>query len=473
MGDDYVNNASFEAIDFSSYPPFPVAWPIFLVDTICDHYLGGFCSEWRNVLPEQLTQEGSSSWFSVSHKMERTPNEVLPDLLSYHDFLTTNSEPPFSWASIKGFAFETSSTSLASVLSWPSLIALVILVSVVRLIKAKSIPRFSNMARIYCRNRHGPTWEKDKANAQRIHKFGEYVFRLCFHSSISLVGIFLFYDKPWWSSVLQFLVGGGSEVMGTKSLYINYPFQPVEPGMVWYSLVQCAYNAEAMMSLLEISFQVEFQSIRNQSNKKWQLPIRVDWSESCRGDFREMFIHHVFTNLLIIGSSFYRFHCIGSMVFLLHDISDIPVDLSKLANFLKWKTTTTVCFISMCITWLQTRLIILPFFVWRSIIYESWLVCADGYIPPMYYNMFQPIFVFLLGFLILLHFFWFTMFIRMGYVLIRKGEAHDLSEHKNGEAQYSSPTKRGSASLINGAATNGAANGSSNGHSENASKKQN
>ena len=53
----------------------------------------------------------------------------------------------------------------------------------------------------------------------------------------------------------------------------------------------------------------------------------------------------------------------------------------------------------------------------------------------MYYNMFQPIFVFLLGFLILLHFFWFTMFIRMGYVLIRRGEAHDLSEHKNGEVQ--------------------------------------
>ena len=148
-----------------------------------------------------------------------------------------------------------------------------------------------------------------------------------------------------------------------------------------------------------------------------------------------MFVHHIFTNLLIIGSSFYRFHYIGSMVFIVHDISDIPVDLSKLANFLKWKTTTTICFIGMCITWFLTRLYILPFIVWRSIIYESWLVCADGNIPPMYYNMFQPIFVFLLGFLILLHFFWFTMFIRMGYVLIRRGEAHDLSEHKNGEVQ--------------------------------------
>lgn len=293
------------------------------------------------------------------------------------------------------------------------------------------------MARIYSRKTHGPDWEKEKANEERIMKFGEYVFRLCFHSSISLVGIFLFYDKPWWSSVLQFLVGGGSNGhndSGTKSLYINFPFHPIQPGMVWYYLVQFAYNAEVMISLLEISFRMKFRSIYNSDKNQWQLPIRVDWSESCRGDFREMFVHHIFTNLLIIGSSFYRLHYIGSMVFMIHDISDIPVDLSKLANFLKLKTATTICFVCMCITWLLMRLIILPFIVLRSIIYESWLVCADGHVPPMYYNMFQPVFVVLLGFLILLHFFWFTMFIRMGYLLLRKGEAHDLSEHKSGEA---------------------------------------
>lgn len=459
MGGDYAS------IDFSAYPPCLVAWPIFLVDTTCDRYLGGVCSEWRSILPHEMVQEESSSWYSVSHKMEKTPNEVLPDLLSYQDFLETDSEPPFSWASIQRFVFGTSSTSLASVLSLPSLLALVILVLLLRFIKAQSMPRFSNMARNYCRKTHGPSWEKKKENEERIYKFGEYVFRLCFHSSISLVGIFLFFDKPWWSAVSHFLVGGdpseGTQIMGTKALYINFPFQPVEPGMIWYYLIQCAYNLDAMISLLEISFRVEMQPIQNQSNKKWQFPVRISWSETCRGDFREMFVHHVFTNLLVIGSSFYRLQYIGSMVFMLHDISDIPVDLSKLANFLKWKTTTVVCFVSMCITWLLTRLIILPFIVWRSIIYESWLVCADGYVPPMYYNMFQPIFVFLLGFLILLHFFWFTMFIQMGYVLIRKGEAHDLSEHKNGEDQCN-PEKGKVAS-----------NGTSNGHSTSNGKKRN
>jgi len=325
MGDDYINTNTDHTIDFSAYPPCLVAWPIYIVDTICDQYLGGFCSEWRNIIPEKLISEDSASWFSVTHKMAKSPNEYLPELLSYQDFLDTTTdgydsgeEPPFSLASMKRFAFATSSTSLASVLSWTSLLALVVLVSCVRLLKAKTVPTFSNMARTYCRKTHGPNWEKEKANEQRIIKFGEYVFRLCFHSSISIVGICLFYDKPWWSLVLQnsnSSVNETAQLMGTKSLYIDYPFQPVEPGMAWYYLVQFAYNAEVMIRLLEISCRVEFQPIQNQSNKHWQLPIRVDWSESCRGDFREMFVHHVFTNLLIIGSSFYRLHYIGSMVF--------------------------------------------------------------------------------------------------------------------------------------------------------------
>ena len=32
----------------------------------------------------------------------------------------------------------------------------------------------------------------------------------------------------------------------------------------------------------------------------------------------------------------------------------------------------------------------------------------------------------------------FTMFLQMGWVLVSKGEAHDLSEHKKGETQGSS-----------------------------------
>lgn len=364
---------------------------------------------------------------------------------------------PYSLTSMKQFAFHTSSTNLGTINTWTSLLALIVLVIIIRTIKANIIPIFSNLARTVSRQANGKEWEKQKLNQIRIIKFGEYVFRLCFHSIISGVGIYLFFDKPWWSSVSHFFplmsssgIGGGSAageentMLGTKSLYINWPSQPIEAGMAWYYLVQAAYNVEAMISLLEISVHIKIQPIivvddgnpksDNKSQKQqWQLPLSYDWAESCRGDFREMFIHHIFTNLLIFGSSIFRFSYIGSMVFMIHDISDIPVDLSKLANFLKWKKTTSACFLIMCITWVITRLIILPFIVWRSVLYEAWLICADGYIPPFYYNMYHFVFVVLLGFLILLHFFWFTLFVRMGYIIIRKGEVHDLSEHKKGE----------------------------------------
>jgi hypothetical protein len=181
---------------------------------------------------------------------------------------------------------------------------------------------------------------------------------------------------------------------------------------------------------------IQVKSTTSNDDTKWsfQSPVRIEWSDTVRGDFREMFIHHVVTNLLVIGSSFCRFTRVGSMVFLVHDISDIPVDLSKLANFLKWKATTAVCFATMVGIWLITRLYILPFIIYRSVLLESWLVCSNGYIPPIYHIMYKPIFAVLIGLLIFLHLFWFTMFIRMGYVLVLKGEAHDYSEHKKGES---------------------------------------
>ena len=62
---------------------------------------------------------------------------------------------------------------------------------------------------------------------------------------------------------------------------------------------------------------------------------------------------------------------------------------------------------------------------------------------PSVYVTYRHIFFVSMGLLILLHLAWFTMFLKMGYVLVRKGETHDLSEHKSGEDQ---PTQSSSSS---------------------------
>lgn len=399
-----------EGLDLTGYPPAPVVWLYNIVDTFCDP-IG--CGNWRSILPSSMTK----GWLSDDFRLSQPVTALLPPLTSYSDFLQGQ---PSSTTTLYQFAFETPSTTLADVTSPSSLLMLLILVLILRQIKRILLPYFSGLGRKAAKHTHGKAWEEKPENAIRILKFGEYVFRLVFHSGISIAGVYYFWDKEWWKPG------------GTVTLFKDYPHQDIQPGMIWYYLIQAAYNLDAMTSLLEMSFCFQ---------KTTGIFPRLAWSPTCRGDFQEMFIHHVVTNLLVMGSSFFRFTRVGSMVFLVHDLSDVPVDLSKLANFLKWKMTTAFCFVTMVLVWCMTRLGALPFVIYRSVLFESWWVCESGVIDPIYYVHYKPIFVVLIGMLIVLHMLWFLMFIRMGWLLVSKGEAHDLSEHKKGE-QHSSPQKK-------------------------------
>jgi hypothetical protein len=414
-----------EPLDLSLYPAAPVLWVTASLDTLCDN-VG--CSQWRSWAPASLQAPGH--WLSEEFRLGHLA-KVFPPMTSYDQYLraTATSQPSPSLASFQTWAFQTPSTTLADLSTPSALIALCLLVVLLRAIKAVLLPWFSSMGRTAGRATHGVEWEA--ANEVRIVKFGEYVFRLVFHSLISLAGIWYFWDKEWW-------IAGN-----TQTLWKHFPHQDVQPGMIWYYLVQSAYNLEAMLSLLELSFTTTFRPLRDAKSKYWQFPLHIAWSPTVRGDFREMFVHHVITNLLVLGSSFFRLTRVGSMVFLVHDISDVPVDMSKLANFLKWKAMTAACFAAMVIVWCMTRLGALPFVIYKSILLESWMVCVSTNpdsnsitgVDALYFVCYRHFFYVATGLLIVLHLAWFTMFLQMGWVLVRKGEAHDLSEHKTGEEQ--------------------------------------
>jgi hypothetical protein len=404
-----------QPLDLSQYPPAPVVWVTASLDMLCDN-VG--CSQWRSWAPASLQAPGQ--WLSEEFRLGCLA-KIFPPMTSYDQYLqATAASSSYSLASFQKWAFQTPSTTLADLATPSAMIVLFLLVVLLRAIKAFLMPWFSSMGRKAGRATHGIEWEA--TNEVRIVKFGEYVFRLVFHSLISFVGIWYFWDKEWWISG------------NTQTLWQHFPHQDVQPGMIWYYLVQSAYNLEAMMSLLELSFTMTLQPLHDVKNKSWQFPARIEWSPTARGDFREMFVHHVITNLLIFGSSFFRLTRVGSMVFLVHDISDVPVDMSKLANFLKWKDATAGCFATMVIVWCVTRLGVLPFVIYKSILLESWMVCGDG-VDALYFVCYRHLFYVATGLLIVLHLAWFTMMLQMGWVLLRKGEAHDLSEHKTGEEQ--------------------------------------
>jgi len=416
-------------LDLSGYPPPPVLWVTAMIDTVCYPLQ---CAQWRQTLGIH-DDDDNSSWLAY-----KVPSlmDTLPSFTSFQDFVQQQetTEKVDVWQSLFTYAFKTPSTALGDLTTPSAAVVLVCLVLLLRSIKSTLQPFFSNLGRSIGRRTHGLEWEA--ANEERIAKFGEYVFRLIYHSSISIYGVYYFWDKEWWAASSK---DGRSS--GTMSLYQGFPYHPVEPGMAWYYLLQAAYNLDAMLSLLELSFTVRLQSPVGKAlsgcKSRWRSPISIGWSETVRGDFQEMMIHHVVTNLLVIGSSLCRLTRIGSMVFMVHDLSDIPVDLSKLANFLKWKWTTLSCFLSMVLVWMVTRLYILPFTIYRSILTQSHYVLQEG-LPVILYVNYRHIFYVLVGLLILLHVAWFVMFLQMFATFVKKSECHDLSEHKKGEVQEGS-----------------------------------
>lgn len=310
----------------------------------------------------------------------------------------------------------TEGTVLGDATTKTSLCTIIVIALLIRMFKRISLPYFRTVGESWAISAHGKEWHKK--NEERIIKFAEYCFRLLYHTALSVYGIWFFAGKEWWDPARG----------GTKNLYLGHPNHPIEPGMIWYYLLQAGYNVDAIISLLVMSFEVRFRPSA--------FPfVSCGWSKNVRGDFREMLFHHVVTNVLVFGSSYFRFSRVGSMVFLVHDISDVPVDLSKLANFLKWKKSTVCCFAVMVVVWLITRLGILPFVIFRSGVTEAKLLMVVEKMDPEVYHTYYPFFFTFTLAIILLHAVWFTMFIRMGILLVTKGETHDLSEHRKGEIE--------------------------------------
>jgi len=95
--------------------------------------------------------------------------------------------------------------------------------------------------------------------------------------------------------------------------------------------------------------------------------------EASHKDYYEMLGHHVATIFLVFVSYNSGFLLSGATILLIHDCSDIPIDLLKTANYLMYDMETIsipiteVIFVTNLITWAICRLYILP----RYIIYQT------------------------------------------------------------------------------------------------------
>jgi hypothetical protein len=201
--------------------------------------------------------------------------------------------------------------------------------------------------------------------------------------------------------------------------------------MAWYYIIQAAYNLDAIISLIKVSFAVQLRWPVASSTKfgkvisttyimyDWQSPIKISWSNTIREDFKELAFHDVLTNALCLGSSFCRITRAGSLIFLVHDVSAVTVKISKISNFMQWKQATLAAFTVMLMTWAVTRLYILPFIIVRGALSYQHYVLQEG-LSPMFYICYRHMFDTALVSLCLLQVYWFNSYAFIYIRLLKK-----------------------------------------------------
>jgi len=160
--------------------------------------------------------------------------------------------------------------------------------------------------------------------------------------------------------------------------------------------------------------------------------------EERRKDYVVMFIHHIMTILLLLCSQAKNFHRIGVLVLLIHDVSDITVDLLKVSYYLKlqnWQGffLSEIIFVINLSSWVYFRFYI---FVTRVLYTSSYLSHVVLFRPGQKLwnsdNDMEFIYIsnVLLFGLLTLHIWWFFLFCRIGY------KALVIDPHSAGESEY-------------------------------------
>ena len=80
-------------------------------------------------------------------------------------------------------------------------------------------------------------------------------------------------------------------------------------------------------------------------------------------DFWEMFVHHVATLALLTLSWTNHMHRMGSLVLMVHDITDHWLELAKLFRYAGWNSACDASFVVFTVTWAFSRLGLFPSWV--------------------------------------------------------------------------------------------------------------
>lgn len=159
--------------------------------------------------------------------------------------------------------------------------------------------------------------------------------------------------------------------------------------------------------------------------------------EAHHKDYFVMYSHHAVTILLICISFRPRLINVGYLVLLAHDISDISVDLLKMTNYLGLDCKSgiyavEVIFSLNLLSWITFRLVWFPFYMVSAAITHGPLCCSDaqGTLVDYAGYAWMRLCTALLTVLVGMHVWWFFLFVRLAFRLLRE------DSHKVGADEY-------------------------------------
>lgn len=233
-------------------------------------------------------------------------------------------------------------------------------------------------------------------NKKGMKKWKDQSWQLVVHVFFTIWIVILLGEEDWYTGVTPW------NIAGTKAAIFNPCPLEHQPSLLFQMYCVCQLSVWVVTACSHVLL------------------------EERRNDYFAMYFHHLMTIFLVACMLQFNYMRIGSIVLFLHDSSDIIVDLTKMSNYLNLnddaETATTICFISMCVSWIFMRLYIFPVYVAHTAWFET-RSCDIPHLP-----MCQ---VFLAG-LVCLHIYWFGIFLQMGYDALTKGTHAAAATHIEG-----------------------------------------
>lgn len=232
-----------------------------------------------------------------------------------------------------------------------------------------------------------------KRNAQArpttLTKFTESSWRFTFYLGAFCYGFYALNDKPWlWS---------------TTHCWYDYPHHSITNDIWWYYMIELGFYWSLTFS--------QFMDIK-------------------RKDFFQMFVHHIVTIMLLTFSWTSNLFRIGSLVLVIHDFADVPLEAAKMAKYINKQKLADGLFAIFTIAWIISRLGLYPYRIIYSTMFEAITIVP---MFPAYY-----VFNGLLCALQILHIVWTWLIIKIAYQAFTVDGVKDLRSDSDESEDLSS-----------------------------------